>query len=147
MYELEKIPMNSQFSPATSESKAESVGVPKSQRRSFDRKLGVAKAKELFHQYGYDALGIAELTAALDINPPSLYAAFGSKAGLFDRCLDLYAQEANLPAAKILMDGRPLSEAIQALILGLQSSMESLRRRGAAWSRKQCGQRIQKHEK
>jgi TetR/AcrR family transcriptional repressor for divergent bdcA len=86
-------------------------------RRPFDRDLGVIKAKELFHQHGYDALGIADLTTALGINPPSLYAAFGSKAGLFDRCLDIYVREANLPAAKILVDDRPLDEAVKALML------------------------------
>jgi len=109
--------MNRQAGVTASEAITEAAETPRVSRRSFDRKLGIVKAKELFHQYGYDALGIADLTAALDINPPSLYAAFGSKAGLFDRCLDVYAAEANLPAAKILVDGRPLPEAIQALML------------------------------
>src|SRR5690606_11486686 len=78
---------------------------------------GIIKAKALFHQHGYDALGIADLTKSLDINPPSLYAAFGSKAALFDRCMEIYVEEANLPAAKILVDGQPLATAIQALFL------------------------------
>lgn len=89
----------------------------RSPRRVFDREAGVVKAKALFHQHGYDALGIADLTKALDINPPSLYAAFGSKAKLFDRCLEAYVEEANLPAEKILVDGRSLDTAIPALFL------------------------------
>ena len=83
----------------------------------FDRESGVQTAKALFHQHGYDAVGITELTKALNINPPSLYAAYGSKAGLFERCLELYVAEGNLPADKILTPGRPLNEAVADLFV------------------------------
>lgn len=86
-------------------------------RRAFDREAGVIIAKDLFHERGYDAVGIAELTRALDINPPSLYAAYGSKVGLFERCLAVYVQEANLPADKILTPNRPMPDAINDLFL------------------------------
>jgi len=89
----------------------------KSSRRAFDREAGVAIAKELFHQYGYDAVGVAELTRALDINPPSLYAAYGSKAGLFERCLAIYVDETSLSSAGILVPGRPLIEGVSELIM------------------------------
>lgn len=86
-------------------------------RRLFDRKAGVATAKELFHQHGYDAVGVAEITRALNINPPSLYAAYGSKAGLFERCLAMYVGEESLSADRILVPGRPLNEAVGELFL------------------------------
>lgn len=86
-------------------------------RRPFDRESGVRIAKDLFHERGYDAVGISELVRALDINPPSLYAAYGNKAGLFERCLEVYVEEANLPADKILTPDRPLGEAISDLLL------------------------------
>lgn len=91
--------------------------VIKTRRRAFDRESGVQKAKALFHQHGYDAVGITELTKALNINPPSLYAAYGSKAGLFERCLELYVAEGNLPAVNILTQGRPLNEAVAELFV------------------------------
>ncbi len=51
----------------------------------------------LFHRKGYDGVGVAEIGEALGIRPPSFYAAFGSKAGLFRRTLALYADsEANV---------------------------------------------------
>lgn len=51
----------------------------------------------LFHARGYDAVGVAELGAALGIKPPSLYAAFGSKAGLFKQALERYfTSDANI---------------------------------------------------
>jgi TetR/AcrR family transcriptional repressor for divergent bdcA len=55
----------------------------------------------LFARHGYDGVGVAELSEALGVNPPSLYAAFGSKRGLFERAVQLYRQryEAAVPAA------------------------------------------------
>lgn len=107
--------MSQHVSEATRHSAGDSS--PRKPRRAFDREAGLVIAKDLFHERGYDAVGIAELTRALDINPPSLYAAYGSKVGLFERCLALYAEEANLPADKILTDDRPLPEAISDLFL------------------------------
>ena len=39
------------------------------------------------------ALPSLTLTEAMGINPPSLYAAFGNKEGLFRRALDRYVQQ------------------------------------------------------
>ena len=44
----------------------------------------------LFWEQGYDATGVADLTRAMGITPPSLYAAFGSKEELFRRAVDRY---------------------------------------------------------
>ena len=59
--------------------------------RAFDPEKGVATAMRLFWEKGYDAVGVAELAQTIGINPPSLYAAFGSKKALFERTLDHYA--------------------------------------------------------
>ena len=59
--------------------------------RSFDLDQAIDIAMKLFHARGYDAVGVAELVAALGIKPPSFYAAFGSKAGLLERALERYA--------------------------------------------------------
>ncbi len=60
----------------------------------------------LFHRKGYDGVGVAEIVAALGIKPPSFYAAFGSKAGLFRRTLALYADsEANVLATALAEGG------------------------------------------
>lgn len=70
---------------------------PRGRRRSFDVDEAVETAMRLFHARGYDAVGVAELGAELGIKPPSFYAAFGSKAGLFERTLRRYAAgEANV---------------------------------------------------
>jgi AcrR family transcriptional regulator len=58
--------------------------------RSFDRERALRRAMEVFWAKGYDGASLAELTAAMGINPPSLYAAFGSKEALFREAAALY---------------------------------------------------------
>jgi len=84
--------------------------------RKFDPERGVEVAQALFHKRGYDAVGIAELTQALGINPPSFYAAYGSKAGLYGRILDRYAATAAIPLATILSADRPMWAALAAVL-------------------------------
>jgi AcrR family transcriptional regulator len=47
----------------------------------------------LFWRHGYEATSVAELTAAMGITPPSLYAAFGDKQGLFLAAVRRYVGE------------------------------------------------------
>ena len=62
--------------------------------RSFDRDVVLQKAMEVFWARGYAAASMADLTAAMGIAAPSLYAAFGSKAGLFREAVALYTGDA-----------------------------------------------------
>jgi TetR/AcrR family transcriptional repressor for divergent bdcA len=83
--------------------------------RSFDIEAGLATAQRLFHDRGYDQVSLGQLTEALGINPPSFYAAFGSKAGLFERVMARYAASA-LPLGDILRPGRSVAEALSDLL-------------------------------
>lgn len=74
-------------------------------------------AKSLFHARGYDAVSVADLTQALEINPPSLYAAYGSKLALFERVLQLYRSTDFLKFEKILRPDRPPAEALTDLMV------------------------------
>ncbi len=80
--------------------------------RRFAPEQAVSAAKVLFHQKGFDAVSVAEVTDYLGINPPSLYAAFGSKAGLFSRVLNEYVGTEAIPLADILRDDRPVGECL-----------------------------------
>jgi TetR/AcrR family transcriptional repressor for divergent bdcA len=80
--------------------------------RSFDPEEAIATAQRLFHARGYDAVSVAHLTQALGINPPSFYAAFGSKAGLYARILGRYSGTDGVPLGEILTPGRPVAEAL-----------------------------------
>src|ERR1700730_16647028 len=59
--------------------------------RAFDAEKAWDEAMEVFWRHGYDGATIAQLTKAMGINPPSLYAAFGSKEDLLRAALDRYS--------------------------------------------------------
>ena len=58
--------------------------------RAFDMDQALDRALEVFWRKGYEGTTICDLTAVMGINPPSLYAAFGNKEGLFRKALDRY---------------------------------------------------------
>ncbi|RYD84074.1 MAG: TetR/AcrR family transcriptional regulator, partial [Verrucomicrobiaceae bacterium] len=60
--------------------------------RAFDECAALEKAMHVFWRKGYDATSISDLTEAMQINPPSLYSAFGNKESLFLRVLERYGE-------------------------------------------------------
>lgn len=82
--------------------------------RTFDRDQAVATAMRLFWRHGYEGVSLNDLTAAIGIAPPSLYAAFGSKAGLYREALDRYS---GLPRAlSNLGETASLLETVETLL-------------------------------
>lgn len=61
--------------------------------RAFDVDAALVRALEVFWRKGYEGTSIADLTQAMGINPPSLYAAFGNKEALFRKALQRYLDE------------------------------------------------------
>lgn len=59
--------------------------------RSFDKEAALDRAMEVFWRLGYEGASMADLTAAMGIASPSLYAAFGSKEALFRLALEHYS--------------------------------------------------------
>lgn len=89
---------------------------PRGRPRRFDPEEAVATAQHLFHVHGYDAVSVANVTKALGINPPSFYAAFGNKAGLYARALDRWANTGAIPFDDILRPDRSVAESLAAVL-------------------------------
>lgn len=63
---------------------------------SFDREAALQKAMLVFWRHGYEASSLSELTAAMGVTPPSLYAAFGDKKRLFLEAVRRYMEEPDI---------------------------------------------------
>ncbi len=61
--------------------------------REFCVDHALAQALRVFWEKGYDGTSLTDLTEAMGITRPSLYAAFGNKESLFRKALDLYERE------------------------------------------------------
>src|SRR2546423_11648112 len=66
------------------------VAVPSGRTRQFDVDEALDRALEVFWARGYEGATLPELTKAMGINRPSLYAAFGNKEQLFRKALERY---------------------------------------------------------
>src|ERR1700694_4564473 len=64
--------------------------MPSGRVRQFDADVALDRALEVFWACGYEGATLLELTKAMGINRPSLYAAFGNKEQLFRKALDRY---------------------------------------------------------
>ncbi len=77
----------------------------KGRPRNFDRDKALLRALDVFWRRGYEPASIAELCQAMEINPPSLYSAFGNKASLFMEAVDFYEKTYwEAPSKKLMPD-------------------------------------------
>jgi AcrR family transcriptional regulator len=85
--------------------------------RAFDPDLALRHAMEVFWEHGYEGASMTELTRAMGINSPSLYATFGGKEQLFKSAVELYGSDVGAITFRAL-DGRSTArEAISAMLL------------------------------
>src|ERR1700761_8560546 len=70
--------------------------------RSFCTDTALDRAMTVFWRKGYEGASLSDLTEAMGINPPSLYAAFGNKEGLFRAVLERYDDRRKALMDKVL---------------------------------------------
>jgi AcrR family transcriptional regulator len=89
--------------------------VTRGRPREFDREKALTDAMMVFWRKGFHATSLRDLSEALGIRMPSLYAAFGSKESLYVEAIDLY-----MKASETLlwqkMEGLPARAAIETLL-------------------------------
>src|SRR5260221_7462696 len=85
--------------------------------RAFDIAEALENALRVFWEKGYEGASLSDLTGAMGINRPSLYAAFGNKESLFRKVLDRYATGPADYVSKAL--AQPTARAaVEALLYG-----------------------------
>ena len=86
--------------------------------RAFDLDRALDAALSVFWERGYEGASLADLTEAMRINKPSLYAAFGDKADLFRKAVDRYMSKQGLLWEQALQEptARRAVERILAMV-------------------------------
>jgi AcrR family transcriptional regulator len=86
---------------------------PRGRPRSFDADSALDAAVLVFWEKGYDGTSLTDLTAAMGINRPSLYATYGNKRDLFMQVIDRYAATHGRRAFSALQDEPDIRTAVQ----------------------------------
>jgi len=102
----------------------DTVTAARGRPREFDTEEALAAALRVFWEKGYDGASLTDLTEAMGITRPSLYAAFGNKEALFKRALDLYETE-KLAYVRRALDAPTARGVVQRLLDGAIKNMTS----------------------
>ncbi|MFF0478862.1 TetR/AcrR family transcriptional regulator [Streptomyces sp. NPDC004284] len=87
--------------------------------REFDTEVAVDQAMHLFREHGYHATPMPRLTARLGIGTGSLYAAFGSKDGLYARALERYCDGLVAALDRDVHLGPDIRTALHGLLMAM----------------------------
>lgn len=95
--------------------------------RTFDAETALENAMQVFWRKGYEGASLTDLTAAMGISPPSLYAAFGSKEALFRKAMDRYEASHGSYTSKALLapTAREVAEQLLAGAVALHGAAQN----------------------
>jgi len=90
--------------------------MPVGRPRAFEFDRALDRALQVFWRKGFEGASLADLTRAMGINRPSLYAAFGNKEALFRRAIDRYIEGPACHVREALEE--PTARAVVERLLG-----------------------------
>lgn len=89
-------------------------------QRQFLKEEALSRAMEVFWRKGYSGTSLSDLTEAMGINKPSLYAAFGNKEKLFVSAINEYVEQYGAPHFEKLLNGEAsLRERVKAYLVSI----------------------------
>lgn len=89
---------------------------PRGRPRSFDREQALQQAMQVFWHKGYEGTTMADLTDAIGVKAPSLYAAFGDKNALFREAVEFYSRTVSAGPLRELHAGRGIRQDLHAML-------------------------------
>ncbi len=85
------------------------IGRPK----KFDDEVALQAALNMFWKKGYDGASMKDLTSAMGINSPSLYASYGDKQALFVKTIEHYLQNGSCTPLEVFEQEEDLTLAVK----------------------------------
>lgn len=85
---------------------------PRGRPRAYDPDAALTQARDTFWQLGYAGTSMDVLSEAMDMNRPSLYAAFGDKRALYLAAMDRYIDASRNAMEEVLAADMPLPRAL-----------------------------------
>jgi AcrR family transcriptional regulator len=97
---------------------SETKGKTRGRPRAFDPEKALHAARAVFWEAGYAASSLDELSAAMAMNRPSVYAAFGDKEALYLKTLEGYRDDGAAAIRAALDPGKSLEEGLREMYAG-----------------------------
>jgi TetR/AcrR family transcriptional regulator, copper-responsive repressor len=113
-------------SPELTKDPSKARGRPK----AYDRDTALKAMRNVFWAHGYAATSLDDLSASSGMNRPSLYNAFGDKAGVFMAVLDDYVDQVRAVYQQVFWADLPLDRSLRHIyetVLKLYTSREGPR--------------------
>ncbi len=97
--------------------------MPAGRPRGFDPEKALDAAICTFWKHGYEGASLEALTTAMGINRPSLYAAFGDKADLFEKAVRRYQATNGATMGVALLSAPDLDSAIEGYFAAVRQNV------------------------
>src|SRR5262252_7529680 len=83
--------------------------------RAYEPDVALGKALDLFRTAGFAATSLDDLSAAMGMNRPSLYGAFGDKRELYIKTYQRYRDDARAAMIEIFREEMPVRKRLQRI--------------------------------
>ena len=90
--------------------------------RGFCAETALSKALEVFWRKGFHGTSLTDLTEAMGINRPSLYAAYGNKESLFRLVMNRYAEQSRIVFEQNLAAAPTARQAVEQVLRGVAAA-------------------------